>query len=91
MKYALRFSALAYLGALVLVPLAMILYRTFENGFAAFWESVTTPAAISVTSIVSQNAWTAAGVVIDAQTSPMPGSNVLYATTATGATRIAAR
>jgi sulfate/thiosulfate transport system permease protein len=47
MKYALRYSALAYLGALVLVPLAMILYRTFEHGFVAFWESVTTPAAIS--------------------------------------------
>jgi sulfate transport system permease protein len=47
MKYVLRYSALAYLGALVLVPLAMILYRTFEHGFVAFWESVTTPAAIS--------------------------------------------
>jgi sulfate/thiosulfate transport system permease protein len=47
MKYALRCSAFAYLGALVLVPLAMILYRTFEHGFVAFWESVTTPAAIS--------------------------------------------
>jgi sulfate transport system permease protein len=47
MKYALRYSALAYLGALVLVPLGMILYRTFEHGFVAFWESVTTPAAIS--------------------------------------------
>jgi len=47
MKYALRYSALAYLGALVLVPLGMILYRTFEHGFVAFWESVTTPAAVS--------------------------------------------
>ena len=33
--------------ALVLVPLGMILFRTFEDGFVAFWESVTTPAAIS--------------------------------------------
>jgi sulfate/thiosulfate transport system permease protein len=47
MKYALRYSALAYLGALVLVPLGMILYRTFEHGFVAFFESVTTPAAVS--------------------------------------------
>jgi len=47
MNYALRYSALAYLGALVLVPLGMILYRTFEHGFVAFWESVTTPAAVS--------------------------------------------
>ena len=47
MKIALRTAALTYLGVLVLVPLAMILYRTFEDGFGAFIESVTTPAAIS--------------------------------------------
>lgn len=47
MKYALRYTALAYLGVLVLVPLAMILFRTFEDGLGAFIDSVTTPAAIS--------------------------------------------
>jgi sulfate transport system permease protein len=47
MKIALRTGALAYLGALVVIPLAMILYRTFEHGFVAFWESITTPASIS--------------------------------------------
>ena len=47
----LRIAALAYLGVLVLVPLAMILYRTFEDGVAAFVESVTTPAAISAISL----------------------------------------
>jgi sulfate/thiosulfate transport system permease protein len=47
MKLVLRITALTYIGALVLVPLGMIFYRTFEHGFAAFWESVTTPAAIS--------------------------------------------
>jgi sulfate transport system permease protein len=46
-RLALRTGALAYLGALVLVPLGMILFRTFEDGFIAFWQSVTTPAAIS--------------------------------------------
>jgi sulfate transport system permease protein len=51
MRLTLRFLALGYLGALVLVPLGMILYRTFENGFVAFWESVTTPAAISAISL----------------------------------------
>src|SRR4051795_5518377 len=29
----------------------MILYRTFEHGFVAFWESVTTPASISAISL----------------------------------------
>jgi sulfate transport system permease protein len=47
MRLALRTTALAYLAALVLVPLGLILYRTFEHGFVAFWQSVTTPAAIS--------------------------------------------
>jgi sulfate transport system permease protein len=51
MKYTLRTLALGYLGALVLVPLAMILYRTFEDGIGAFIDSVTTPAAISAISL----------------------------------------
>ena len=51
MKLALRTTALAYLGALVLVPLGMILFRTFEDGFVAFLESVTTPASISAISM----------------------------------------
>lgn len=46
-RYALRFTALGYLAVLVLMPIAMILYRSFENGILAFWESITTPAAIS--------------------------------------------
>ena len=31
----------------LMVPLGMIFYRTFEDGFVAFWEQVTTPASIS--------------------------------------------
>ena len=42
-RLALRIVALGYLVALVLVPLGMIFFRTFEDGFVAFWESVTTP------------------------------------------------
>jgi sulfate transport system permease protein len=51
MRIALRTAALGYLGVLVLVPLAMILFRTFEDGPIAFWEQVTTPAAISAISL----------------------------------------
>jgi sulfate transport system permease protein len=50
-KLALRIAALGYLFALVLVPLGMILFRTFEDGLVAFWESVTTPASISAISL----------------------------------------
>jgi sulfate/thiosulfate transport system permease protein len=43
----LRVLALGYLAALLLVPVGLIFYRTFEPGLGAVWDSVTTPAAIS--------------------------------------------
>jgi sulfate transport system permease protein len=45
-RIALRVLALAYLAALLLVPVALVFYRTFEHGLGAVWASVTTPAAI---------------------------------------------
>jgi sulfate transport system permease protein len=50
-RLSLRTVALAYLGVLVLLPIVLILLRTFEDGFTAFWESITTPAAISALSL----------------------------------------
>ncbi|MCK9249124.1 MAG: sulfate ABC transporter permease subunit CysW [Solirubrobacteraceae bacterium] len=47
----LRTVALVYLGVLVALPIGLILLRTFEDGFGAFWEQVTTPAAISALSL----------------------------------------
>ncbi|WP_022928571.1 sulfate ABC transporter permease subunit CysW [Patulibacter americanus] len=46
-RIALRTVALAYLFVLLLVPVGLILFRTFENGIGAFWDQVTTPASIS--------------------------------------------
>ena len=46
-KISLRTVALGYLFVLLLVPIGVILYRTFENGIGAFAESISTPAAIS--------------------------------------------
>jgi sulfate/thiosulfate transport system permease protein len=46
-RLTLRTLALGYLFVLVLIPLGLILYRAFEHGLVAFWESITTPAAIS--------------------------------------------
>ena len=37
--------ALGYLAALLVVPVGMVFYRAFENGFAAAWDAVTTPPA----------------------------------------------
>ena len=45
-RLALRFVALGYLGVLLLVPVGLVFWRTFEHGLAPVWASVTTPAAI---------------------------------------------
>ncbi|HEY3018830.1 MAG TPA: sulfate ABC transporter permease subunit CysW [Solirubrobacteraceae bacterium] len=42
----LRFVALGYLAVLLLVPVGLVFWRTFEHGVAPVWDSVTTPAAI---------------------------------------------
>jgi sulfate transport system permease protein len=42
-----RTIALAYLGVLVVLPVVVILWRSFGEGIGAFVASVTTPAAIS--------------------------------------------
>jgi len=46
-RYLLRFTALAYIFVLLLVPVALILWRTFRPGFGQFLDWVSTPAAIS--------------------------------------------
>jgi len=45
-RIGLRTLALAYLAVLLLLPVGLIFYRTFEHGLGAVWDSVTTPAAI---------------------------------------------
>jgi sulfate transport system permease protein len=45
-RYALRVSALGYLGVLLLVPLGMVFYRAFEHGLAPAWHAVTTHEAL---------------------------------------------
>src|ERR1041384_63498 len=46
-RYVLRFLALGYVFVLLVVPVGLILWRTFEPGVGAFFESITTPAALS--------------------------------------------
>jgi sulfate transport system permease protein len=45
-RLILRIIALAYLAALLLMPVGLVFYRTFEPGPAAVWRSITTPAAV---------------------------------------------
>jgi sulfate transport system permease protein len=46
-RVVLRVTALAYLTALLFVPVGLVFYRTFEHGIGAVWDAITTPAAIS--------------------------------------------
>jgi sulfate transport system permease protein len=50
-RITLRVVGLGYLAALLLIPIGLIFYRTFEDGFGAFWDAITTPAAISAFSL----------------------------------------
>jgi sulfate transport system permease protein len=42
----LRTLALGYLALLLLAPVAMIFYRTFEHGLAPVWDAITAPNAV---------------------------------------------
>jgi sulfate/thiosulfate transport system permease protein len=44
-RYALRFTALGYLALLLLVPVGMVFWRTFEHGIGPAWDAVTTSEA----------------------------------------------
>ena len=46
-RIGLRVVALGYLALLLLVPVGLVFWRTFEGGLMPVWESITTPAAIS--------------------------------------------
>jgi sulfate transport system permease protein len=45
-RLGLRTLALGYLAVLLVVPVGLVFYRTFEHGLAPVWSSVTTPAAV---------------------------------------------
>ena len=45
-RLTLRAIVLVYLGAVLLLPVAVVLYKTFQPGLGSVWDSITTPAAI---------------------------------------------
>ena len=45
-KYLIRLVGLGYLTVVLVAPVGMIFWRTFEDGFAAAWDAVTTPEAL---------------------------------------------
>ena len=47
MRISRRLLALGYLAAILVLPVALVAYRTFEPGIGPVWDSLTTPAAMS--------------------------------------------
>jgi sulfate/thiosulfate transport system permease protein len=45
-KYVLRFGALGYLAVLLVAPVGLVFWRTFEHGIGPAWDSITTPEAL---------------------------------------------
>src|SRR6476469_8669463 len=46
-RHLLRYLALTYIGILVIIPVGLILWRTFQPGIGDFFASISTPAAVS--------------------------------------------
>ncbi|MBO0864984.1 MAG: sulfate ABC transporter permease subunit, partial [Mycobacterium sp.] len=46
-RYLLRYVALGYISVLLILPVALILWRTFAPGLGQFYAYVSTPAAVS--------------------------------------------
>jgi sulfate/thiosulfate transport system permease protein len=42
-RYGLRFAALAYLGLLLVLPVGLVFFRTFQNGLGPVWNALTDP------------------------------------------------
>jgi sulfate transport system permease protein len=45
-RWGLRLLALGYLGVILAAPLVLVFWNTFEDGFGAAWDAVTTDAAL---------------------------------------------
>jgi sulfate/thiosulfate transport system permease protein len=46
-RYLTRYAVVAYIGVMLIVPVSVILWRTFRPGLAQFFDWVSTPAAVS--------------------------------------------
>src|SRR5438067_8073494 len=45
-RYFLRFGALGYVGVVLLAPVALIFWRTFDHGWQPFWSAISNPDAV---------------------------------------------
>jgi sulfate transport system permease protein len=53
-KWVLRSIVLFYLAFLLIIPVGLIFWRTFEHGFGPFWDSITDPEATHALKVTLQ-------------------------------------
>ena len=53
-KWVLRSIVLFYLAFLLIIPVGLIFWRTFEHGFGPFWDSITDPEAVHALKVTLQ-------------------------------------
>jgi sulfate transport system permease protein len=58
-RWTLRLIALFYLAFLLVIPVGLVFWRTFENGFGAFWDAITQPDALHALKVTLEVAITA--------------------------------
>jgi sulfate transport system permease protein len=58
-KYGLRFVALFYLAFLLVIPVGLVFWRTFEHGFGNFWDAISAPDATHALKVTLEVALTA--------------------------------
>jgi sulfate/thiosulfate transport system permease protein len=86
-RLGLRTLALGYLGALLVLPVGFVFYRTFEHGFAPAWHAVTTADAqhafwltiVMVVIAVPANTIFGVGTALLLVRGRLPGRSVLSA------------
>ncbi|HEX8802568.1 MAG TPA: sulfate ABC transporter permease subunit [Acidimicrobiales bacterium] len=53
-RYGMRFVALAYLAILLVVPVGLVAWRTFENGLGPVWDALSSPFATHAFTVTLQ-------------------------------------
>ncbi|MEN3273914.1 MAG: sulfate/thiosulfate transport system permease protein [Actinomycetota bacterium] len=50
----MRVVALSYLAVLLILPVGLVFWRTFQDGFSPFWDAISSPAAVHALSLTVQ-------------------------------------
>ena len=58
-RYVLRFVAIGYVAALVVIPIVVVAWRTIDQGASTFWNAITSPDAVHAYRVTAEVAGSA--------------------------------